>query len=138
MTTAFPFLIVLFFCSPVVAQDLPPDMLADQYPLEATEAMEQGELVKAVRAFEKIEALEVEPPPLFAYFYGKLLAEHGVGPEVWRKGQALLKQFVISAGRALEYYTPAPETAVQGGRQIGGSRKTRPIVSQDEHADGAH
>ena len=43
---------------------------------------------------------------MFAYFYGKLLAEHGVGPEVWRKGQALLKQFVLSAGRESEYYTP--------------------------------
>ena len=64
MTTAFPFLIVLFFSGPVVAQDLPPDMLADQYLLEATEAMERGELLTAVRAFEKIEALEVKPPPL--------------------------------------------------------------------------
>ena len=63
MTTAFPFLVVLFLSGPVVAQDLPPDILADQYLLEATEAMEQGELLKALRAFEKIEALEVEPPP---------------------------------------------------------------------------
>ena len=29
-----------------------------------------------------------------------------LGPEVWRKGQALLKQFVLSAGRESEYYTP--------------------------------
>ncbi len=106
MTTAFPFLVVLFLSGPAVAQELPPDVLADQYLLEAIEAMEQGELVKAVRAFEKIEALNIEPPPLFAYFYGKLLTEHGVGPEVWRKGQALLKQFVISAGRDSEHYTP--------------------------------
>jgi formylglycine-generating enzyme required for sulfatase activity len=106
MTTAFPFLVVLFFYGPAVAQYLPPDMLADQYLLEATEAMEQGELLKALRAFEKIEALNIEPPPMFAYFYGKLLAEYGVGPAVWRKGQALLKQFVISAGRDSEYYTP--------------------------------
>ena len=41
--------------------------------------MEQGELQKAERAFQKIEALDVEPPPMFAYFYGKLLAEHGTG-----------------------------------------------------------
>ena len=88
------------------AQELPPAMLADQYLLEATEAMEQGELQEAERAFQKIEALGIEPPPTFAYFYGKLLAEHGVGPEVWRKGQALLKQFVISVGRESEYYTP--------------------------------
>ena len=106
MTNALTLFFVLFLCGPVVAQDLPPAILADQYQLEATEAMEKGELQKAERAFKKIEALEVEPPPMFAYFYGKLLAEHGVGPEVWRKGQSLLKQFVISAGRASEYYTP--------------------------------
>ena len=106
MTTAFSFLFVLFLCGPATAQDLPPDILADQYLLEATEALEQGELLKEERAFKKIEALEIEPPPMFAYFYGKLLTEHGVGPEVWRKGQALLKQFVISAGRDSEYYTP--------------------------------
>ena len=106
MTSALPFLFTLFLYGPAGAQDLPPDMLADQYLLEAAEAMEQGELQQAERAFKKIEALEVEPPPTFAYFYGKLLAEHGVGPEVWRKGQALLKQFVLSAGRESDYYTP--------------------------------
>ena len=106
MTTALFLLFVLFLYGPVGAQDLPPDILADQYLLEATEAMEQGELQTANRAFKKIEALDIEPPPTFAYFYGKLLAEHGVGPEVWRKGQALLKRFVLSAGRASEYYTP--------------------------------
>ena len=106
MTPALTLLFVLFLCGPAAPQDLPPTILADQYLLEATEAMEQGALQKAERAFKKIEALEIEPPPPFAYFYGKLLAEHGVGPEVWRKGQALLKQFVLSAGRESEYYTP--------------------------------
>ena len=107
MTPALPLLFVFFLCGLAGAQDLPPVILADQYLLEATEAMEQGALQKAERAFKKIEALEVEPPPTFAYFYGKLLAEHGVGPAVWRKGQAFLKQFVISAGRESEYYIPA-------------------------------
>ena len=109
MTTALTLLFLLFLlflCSPATTQDLPPAILADQYLLEATEAMENGELQKAERAFKKIEALEVEPPPTFAYFYGKLLAEHGVGTAVWRKGQSLLKQFVLSAGRESEYYTP--------------------------------
>ena len=33
-------------CAPAGAQDLPPAMLADQYLLEATEAMEQGRAPK--------------------------------------------------------------------------------------------
>ena len=95
----------LLCASAAAAQDLPPDMLADQYLLEATEAMEQGEPQKADRAFKKIEALEIEPPPMFPYLYGKLLAEYGANVEALRKGQSLLKQFVISAGRDSEYYT---------------------------------
>ena len=109
MKAALTLLFVLFFYGPTEAQDLPPDILADQYLLEATEAMEQGELQKAERAFRKIEVLKVEPPPLFAYLYGKLLAEYGDGVEALRKGQSLLKQFVISAGRDSEYYTQTLE-----------------------------
>ena len=106
MTPALTVLFVFFLCGPAGPQDLPPDILADQYLLEAAEAMEQGEPQKADRAFKKIEALGIEPPPLFAYFYGKLLAEYGANVEALRKGQSLLKQFVISAGRDSEYYTP--------------------------------
>ena len=99
--------VAILLCSDIpAAQELPDDILADQYLLEATEALEQGGPQKALRAFKKIEALEVEPPPLFAYFYGKLLAEYGTDVEALRKGQSLLKQFVISAGRESEYYTP--------------------------------
>jgi len=43
MKIILPFLFALLLCGPTAAQDLPPDMLADQYLLEATEAMEQGE-----------------------------------------------------------------------------------------------
>ena len=105
MTPALTVLFVFFLCGPAGPQDLPPDILADQYLLEAAEAMEQGELQEAERAFKKIEALEIAPPPMFAYFYGKLLAEYGANMETLRKGQALLKQFVISVGRESEYYT---------------------------------
>ena len=106
MKPALTLLFVPFLCGSSVAQDLPPDILADQYLLEATEAMEKGELQKAYGVFKKIEALEIEPPPTFAYFYGKLLVEHGANVETLRKGQSLLKQFVISAGRESEHYTP--------------------------------
>ena len=41
---------------------------------------------KADRAFKKIEALDVESPPMFAYSYGKFLVEHGGGVEDWHKG----------------------------------------------------
>ena len=118
MKTALTLLFVLFLSGPAVAQDLPPDILADQYLLEATAALEQGELLKAEGAFKKIEALEVEPPPLFAHLYGKLLVEYGANVEALRKGQALLKQFVLRAGRASEYYTPTLKLLSMGEAKL--------------------
>ncbi len=103
-------------------------MLADQYLLEATEAMEPGERLKAGRAGEKIEALNSEPPPMFAYCYGKLLAEHGVGPEVWRKGQALLKQFVLRAGRASEYSTPTLRLLARVDAKLEAAARRAPLL----------
>ena len=41
MKTALTFLFVLFLCGPATAQDLPPDILADQYLLEATEGLDR-------------------------------------------------------------------------------------------------
>ena len=119
MKITLAFLFVLLLSGAATAQDLPPDILADQYMLEATQALEKGELQKALRAFQKIEALDIEPPPMFAYFYGKLLVEYGVGPEVWREGQALLKQFVIGAGRKSEYYRPALELLTAAEEKLG-------------------
>ena len=52
---------VTSFCGSGTAQDLPPDILADQYLLEATKAMEEGKPQKAIAAFQKIEALDIEP-----------------------------------------------------------------------------
>ena len=105
-TSLFAFVVILLCGGVPAAQELPPDILVDQRVLEATEAMETGDLQTARRAFEKIEALNIEPTRLFAYSYGKFLVEHGGGVEDWRKGQSLLRQLVISVGRESEYYTP--------------------------------
>ena len=45
MKTILTFLLVLFLSGPAVAEDLPPDTLADK----ATKAMESGDLQKALR-----------------------------------------------------------------------------------------
>ncbi len=91
---------------PAVALDLPPDVLADQYLLEATEALEQRDPQRALKAFGKIEALGTEPPVEFLFFYGKLLVENSPAVDGVRKGRALLKQFVINVGKASEHYRP--------------------------------
>ena len=109
MTTALTLLFVLFLCGPTGAQDLSPDALADQYLLEATKALENGNTQRALSAFGKIETLDTEPPPEFTYFYGKLLVENSTTLDDLLKGQALLQQFVISIEKDSEYYTPTLE-----------------------------
>jgi len=100
--------LIFVFCGPATAQDLPPEILADQYMLEGVEALENGEGRRAIGAFEKIEALEVEPPAMFPFFYGKALVEKsGAKPDDLLKGQALLKRFVINTERGSEHYNAA-------------------------------
>ena len=89
------------------ALDLPDDIKADQYLLEAKKALGKGDKAAAMRLFEKIQSLRVEPPVEFLYFYGKVLVEHGAESDDLkkvRKGAELLKQFVINVGKSSEHY----------------------------------
>ena len=99
---------MLVLCSGGLAgsQDLPPEVLADLYLLEATTALENGEPQQAIRTIEKIEALDTELPLEFFFFYGKLLVEHGTGVNDWRKGQALLKLFILNIEKDADQYVP--------------------------------
>lgn len=116
-------LALAFFCAvllhgSVAAQDLPPDILADQYLLEATKALENGDVWVAMRAFAKIEALDTERPSEFAYFYGKLLVEHGTTLDDIIKGQRLLKSYVILIAKDSEHYTPTLELLSEANRRL--------------------
>jgi len=118
MKTALTLSLVLFLCSPALAQDLPPDILADQYLLEASKALEKGDTQAALRAFGKIEALDTDPPPEFAFFYGKMLVENSTALDDLLKGQALLKSYVISIEKDSEHYTPALELLSEVGAKV--------------------
>ena len=100
------FMLNLGFGGLAGSQDLPPEILADQYLLEAAEAFEQGEPRRAIQAFEKIETLDTEPPGEFLFFYGKLLVEHGTAVDDLRKGEGLLKQFILNIEKDAEQYRP--------------------------------
>lgn len=118
MKAALTILFVLFLYGPAAAQDLPPDILADQYLLEATKALENGNPQGALQAFGKIEALDTEPPLEFAYFYGKLLVENGTALDDLLKGQSLLKSYVISIEKDSEHYTPTLELLSAVGSKL--------------------
>ena len=118
-------ILMLGSAGPAVALDLPPDVRADQYLLEATEALEQGDPKTAIRAFEKIEALDTEPPVEFLFFYGKLLVENSPAVDGVRKGHALLKQFVINVEKASEHYRPTLKLLSVAERKIEAAERRR-------------
>ena len=120
---------------PAMALDLPPDVRADQYLLEATEALEQGDPKTAIRAFEKIEALDTEPPMEFLFFYGKLLVEHGTTVEDVRKGESLLKQFVINVEKTSEHYRPTLKLLSVAERKIEAAKRQAGAKRQVEEAE---
>ena len=143
MKTTLSLLLALSLSGPAVAQDLPPDVLADKLVLEAGAALASGDPQHATRALQEVEALDVEPPSMFAYVKGRVLTEHGDGEEAWRMGRLLLAQFAVAAGRDSEHYIPALEAIVAAeGRMRAAARLARlsgrlPEVLQEVNAQMA-
>ncbi|MDD9859267.1 MAG: ankyrin repeat domain-containing protein [Nitrospira sp.] len=96
---ALTVLLVFVFCGPATAQDLPPEVLADQYMGEGVTALENGKGKQAIEAFRKIEALDTEPPARFPFFYGKALVENSAAFDDLLKGHKLLQQFKATTDR---------------------------------------
>ena len=123
-------ILMLGSAGPAMALDLPPDVRADQYLLEATEALEQGDPKTAIRAFEKIEALDTEPPMEFLFFYGKLLVENSPAVDGGRKGHAFAQTICHQCRKGLRTLSADPETAVGGREKNRGSRAAANRSSQ--------
>ena len=134
MVTLACFILSLCYCGMAVSQDLPDDILADQYLLEAKKALANGEPQTARRAFEKIEALDTEPPLEFFFFYGKLLVEYGTAVDDVRQGQVSLKQFVVNIEKSSEYYMPTLEllSVARGKVEKAERRQTEDATRQAE------
>lgn len=109
MRILIPLLLIVCFCGPAVAQDLPPDILADQYLLQVRSALAEGDTQTALEAFRQIEALDTVPPPEFAFFYGRFLVENGTALDDLLKGRSFLTSYVISIPRESERYVPSLE-----------------------------
>ena len=127
------------------AQDLPPEILADQYLLEATKAIENGDLNKAYMKFGDIEDLDVEPPAEFLFYYGKFLVENSFPAshendflggfkerlDYLHKGESFLKQYVLSIERGSEHYASALELLSVAAEKVDESQKQ---LRRDEYA----
>ena len=100
----------LCVCGLAVSQDLPPEMRADQYLMEGQRALERNDSATAVEALKKVEALPVDPPVDFAFWYGRALVEQGISQNdvgMVNKGEGFLKQYLLDTGRESEHYTSA-------------------------------
>ncbi len=123
-------------CELVAAQDLPPDVLADQYLLEATEALENGDVQNAVLAFQKIEELAIKPPLEYLFLYGKLLVEHRIfSHDELLKGQSLLKKYILSIKRDSEHYKPTLQLLSSVGPKLEAAKRIK-IRLKTLRADG--
>lgn len=107
MKIAKTLIFILFLSTSSSAQEAPPDTLADKLMSKASEVLENGDHQEALQIFQKIEAVGDNPPPMFAYFYGKTLVQYAADDEAWRKGRSLLVKFVADAGWESEHYTQA-------------------------------
>ena len=101
--------IVLICAGMAGAQDLPDDILADQYLWEAIRAFDIGDIHSALAALEKIEALNINPPLDYLFLKGRILVEYSVNPDELLEGQSLLEQFVQDVDRESESYAVALE-----------------------------
>ena len=108
MKTALTLLLAVSVAGPALAQDLPPDVLADKLLLEAGAALAGGDPQQASRALRELEALDIEPPPMFAYVQGRLLAEHGDGEEDWRRASTAARAIRGRGGPGTRSTTPRP------------------------------
>ncbi len=123
-------------CELVAAQDLPPEILADQYLLEATEALENGDVQNAVLAFQKIEELAIKPPLEYLFLYGKLLVEHRIfSHDELLKGQSLLKKYILSIKRDSEHYKPTLQLLSSVGPKLEAAKRIK-IRLKTLRADG--
>ena len=116
---------------PVLAQDLPPDILVDMFLLEARSALEGNDSQAAIVAYAKIESLDVQPPPDFAYSYGKLLVEHGGSRADVLKGDGLLKSYVTGISKDSTNYEPTLRLLLRANRVL-----ARPEISVFSDCDG--
>ena len=142
--TAVLFLGLFFHVLPA-AQDLPPEILVDQYLLEATKAIENGETDEALRKFEDIEEIDVEPPAEFLFLYGKFLVENSFPAsyenrifgdfkellDYLLKGEAFLKQYILSIERGSEHYASALELLSVAAEKADESQRQ---LRRDEYA----
>ena len=78
--------------------------------MEGKRALDRQDLPATVEAFKKVEALPVDPPVDFAFWYGQALVEHGISQNdvgMVNKGEGFLTQYLLDTGRESDHYANA-------------------------------
>jgi len=90
------------------------DIQADRYLIEAKGAMESGNYSKAADSFGEILKLDVTPPPVFNYFYGKSLQKS----RNYAKSLKFISKYINEEGREGEFYQEALSIYSKAEKQI--------------------
>ena len=103
MKNTLVILMLVFLPIATVYGELPKDVKADMYIIEAKNAMEINNYRKAVEAFQQIEGLGLSVPDNFSYFYGKALIKNNRFSE----GRKKLEYYFTKVGRTGKHYQKA-------------------------------
>jgi len=94
--------IILFvLATNTIAANLPPEILADKYILEAKKRVIEKEFSAAEKSFEKIEKLNIKVPDAFFFHYGKILSKTG---KAIKSVDYLVKYLQISGNKGQFYH----------------------------------
>ena len=104
--------------SSVAAQELPPDIQADRFLLEAERQISNGDFAAALAALERIVALQaehdLEVPPVFWFRHAQVAMETGL----YEEARASATRYLQLAGREGEDYTAALEVLNEAERWL--------------------
>lgn len=108
-------LLLLLFVSAASAQELPKNMLGDQYTLSAKRHYEKKEFKESCESFQKVVDLNIEVPDDFYFFYGRSLVEC----EEFSLAKEILTKYILITGNASKFYEKALELrSIAEERQI--------------------
>lgn len=130
MPTFQTIVVVYLLSGSAMAESLSPNFFADKLLLEATGAVERGNIARAEQIIQRVEVLDADPSLAFVYRYAKVLAERDVEENVLRSAKALLITHLTRADRTAEHYLPALELLLDFETRLAHIIKQTPLKAR--------
>lgn len=120
------FILSLCYGGMAVSQNLPDDILADQYKLELTNAIKRKNVREAKQIFRKLSTVTDTAPWRLQFSFGKLLVEHGTTLDDIRRGQGQLEHIIVNFKEIKEYGLYEPILRLLSKAQRKGAPEQQP------------